>query len=341
MNAKSHSFCLRVLGSLVAAFFGVWAGLGSQEPYSPQRIRVESALVTVPVIVSDLKGRLLSGLRADSFRLYQDDIQVSISVFLTSEDPLKIALLLDTSVSTTTVLGKIKKAARKFLLQMRPQDLATVMTFASEIQVLCPFSSDPRELEDAIKGAEAGGSMTLMRDAIDEVIRKRLRSASGRKAIVLLTDGQDHGSRISAPDLLDVVAASGASIYSVFYSVDPRELMKELAGISSRIPKESAARKEGPYTAWNEREARAAQYLEEISELSAGRFYRSNVTKLDSAFRQISEELRSQYLIGFYPDKSKLDGRMHTLRVSVSVPETVVRSRRSYRALPKSESAAR
>jgi hypothetical protein len=91
------------------------------------------------------------------------------------------------------------------------------------------------------------------------------------------------------------------------------------------------------HAAWNKREERAAQYLEEISELSAGRFYRSEVTKLDNAFKQISDELRSQYLIGFYPDKSKLDGATHALAVTVSVADTIVRSRRSYRAIPQTE----
>jgi hypothetical protein len=109
--------------------------------------------------------------------------------------------------------------------------------------------------------------------------------------------------------------------------------MKELVGISSRIPK-AADPKKGPYSVWYEQEEQAAQYLEKISELSAGRFYRSNIKELDSTFKQISDELRSQYLIGFYPDKSKLDGDVHTLVVGVSIPDAVVRSRRSYRAIP-------
>ena len=85
---------------------------------------------------------------------------------------------------------------------------------------------------------------------------------------------------------------------------------------------------------WKEQEKEAAHYLDKISDLSAGRLYDSDIKDLDRAFRQISEELRSQYLLGFYPEKSKLDGAAHTLVVSVSVPDAVVRSRRSYRAAP-------
>jgi Ca-activated chloride channel family protein len=291
--------------------------------------RVESALVTVPAIVSDSRGKFLPGLKAESFKLFQDGIQVLISMFLTSEDPVKIALLLDTSRSTTTVLKNIKKAARRFLRQMRPQDLAMVVSFDSEIQVLCPLSSDQRELQDAIESAKAGGSTTRMRDAIQEIAQRRFRSISGRKAIVLLTDGQDHGSQISSEDLVEAMAASSTLIYSIFYTVDPGELMKELTGMSPRRPS-GTIRSSG----WEDREQKAAQYLRELSELSSGRFYQSNVTEFDNAFKQISDELRAQYLIGFYPEKSKLDGNTHALELQVLVPDASVRCRKSYRAQP-------
>ncbi len=333
MNPKSPNRRTRTNWIAIIVLFGMAAGFASQNTINPPQIHVESALVTVPVMVSDSRGRFLPGLSAGAFSLYQDGISVPISIFLTSEDPIKIALLLDTSVSTLTVLGKIKRAADRFLLQMRSGDLAMVASFDSDIRVLCPLTSDKEKLRDAIKNAQSRGSGTKMRDAINEIAQRKFRAISGRKAVVLLTDGEDHGSEISAQGLLDSVAASSTLIYSVFYSVDPRELMKELVGRSSRIPKAAADRKSGPYTVWQEREDEAAQYLEKISELSAGRFYRSNIKELDGAFKQISEELRSQYLIGFYPDKSKLDGNMHTLVVGVAVPEAVVRSRRSYRAV--------
>lgn len=320
--------------SAIGTLLTMSAELVPQKAVDPQRIRVESALVTVPVIVSDSRGRFLPGLGIDSFKLFQDGLPVPMSLFLTSEDPIKIALLLDTSPSATTILNKIKKAAGRFLKQMRPQDLAMVVRFDSDIEVLCPLSSDQRELKDAVKSARGSGESTRMRDAIHEIAQRRFRSISGRKAIVILTDGQDHGSRISATDLQDAVAASSTLIYSIFYNVDPRELMKKLVGVASRIPKTAAGRQPKTDADWNELEEQAAQYLEKISELSAGRFYRSRVTEFDAAFKQISEELRSQYLLGFYPDKSKLDGAMHTLVVSVAAPGAVVRNRRSYRAVP-------
>jgi VWFA-related protein len=301
----------------------------SQESLGPQRIRVESTLITVPVIASDPQGKFLPGLNVSEFKLFDDGAPVPISLFLTSEDPVKIALLIDTSISTTTVLKKIKQAAEQFLLQLRPKDMAMVASFDSEIQVLCPFSSDPKELKEGIRSARSGGSQTKMRDAINQTALQRFRSITGRKAIIVLTDGQDRGSQISARDLLYSVASSNTLVYSIFYRVDPRQLMKELFGVPPR--------KDATTAPWDELEAQAAQYLEKLADLSAGRFYRGNAGELDVVFKQISDELRAQYLLGFYPDTSKLDGSTHTLVVSVSVPDAVVRSRLSYRAVPPKE----
>jgi Ca-activated chloride channel family protein len=326
MNGKIRHHVLRMSSFAIIVLAICAGGIRAQGKPNPQMIRVESALVTVPVIASDARGRFITGLTAGDFKLFEDGAQVPISLFLTSEDPVKIALLIDTSKSTTTVLRDIKKAAEQFLLQMRPQDLALVVGFDSEIQILCPLSSDPRELKEAIKRAKSGGSRTRMRDAINEIAQRRFRSLTGRKAVILLTDGQDQGSRLSAEDLLNTVAASNTLIYSVFYSVDPRELMRELFGVSPR--------KKGTTIKWAEHEKQAAEYLQKMCDISAGRLYASTVKELDAAFKQISEELRSQYLIGFYPDNSKLDGTMHNLVVSIANPEAIIRSRRSYRSIP-------
>ena len=326
INKNSQRHFLRLVCSAIVMVVCHATSGATQETGDPRHFQVESALVTVPVVVRDAQGRFVNGLPPGSFKLFEDGRQVPVSLFLTSEDPIKIALLIDTSRSATTVLKKIKKAAGQFLKQMRSQDLAMVASFDSQLKVLCPLSSDARELKEAIKGAKSGGSYTRMRDAIHEIVQGRSRSITGRKAIILLTDGRDQGSRISAKDLLDAVASSNMPIYSIFYNVDPRGLMKELFGIPTRFG--------GAGDSWKGQEKEAEQYLDKISDLSAGHLYDSDIRDLDRVFRQISEELRSQYLLGFYPEKSKLDGATHTLVVSVSVPDAVVRSRRSYRAAP-------
>ncbi len=308
-------------------------GIAFQAGPDLHTLRVESALVTVPVMVSDAQGRFIPGLDAGFFRLYQDGLPQPIKLFLTSEDPIRIAMLLDTSPSTVTVLNNIRKAAARFLLEMRPTDLAMVASVDSEIKILCSFTSDAGELSRAINRAQGGGTSTRIRDALLEIVQKRLHAIPGRKAIILLTDGEDHGSEIPPADLLNVIAGSSTMIYSVFYPVDPRQLMKELVRSSSAIPKSARVRETGRPDPWKQREEQAAEFLRQISEISAGRFYRSDVSELNKAFKQISDELRSQYLLGFYPDRSKLDGQTHSLDVQVAIPGVSVRSRRSYKAV--------
>lgn len=326
MNSKPRRRMASTIGLLLLCLSRPGAGRDFQEDAGPGRIRIESALVTVPAIVRDGEGRFLTGLPPESFRLFEDGNPVPVSLFLTSEDPVKIVLLLDTSRSATTVLKKIKKAAERFLVQVRPRDMVMVAGFDSEMRELCPFSSDPRELKDAIRRARSGGAYTRMRDAVHELVRHRLRAATGRKAIVLLSDGQDQGSRVPAGGLLDAVASSNTLVYTIFYTVDPQELMRELFGVATR--RQSGAAE------WREREKQAAAYLEKLSDLSAGRFYSGGAGDFDRIFRQISEELRAQYLLGFYPEGKGIDGATHSLVVGVDVPGAIVRSRRSYRSAP-------
>jgi Ca-activated chloride channel homolog len=320
-----------LFGCLIAlmCIFNCALDVPAQSLSGAQVIKVQSSLVTIPAIVSDSDGNFLSGLKKDSFALYQDGKSESISHFLTTEEPMKIALLLDASRSTTIVLKDIKKAARRFLLQMRSQDLAMVMTFDSQLQTLCPLSSDRRELREAIEGVKPSPAHTKLRDAIFEIIQKRFRSILGHKAIVLLTDGQDRGSSISEADLDNAISASSTVIYPVFYRIDQNKLYKKLTGVSTQRDLNI-----DPDLIKDEK--RAIAYLGKISELSAGHLYQSNVAGLDHAFREISEELRYQYLIGFYPDSSKLNGEPHELELRVSIPGATVRSRKSYRAYTES-----
>jgi len=300
-----------------------------------QPIRVQSALVSVPVVVSDVNGRFVPGLKATDFKLYQDGTEQPFSLFVTSDRPINIALMLDTSKSTVSVLGKIKKAAANFVSQLRPQDKAVVISFDSEIQALSPLTSEQSKLRAAIGTAQvAYYEGTKLRDAIFDVVGRRFQYLDERKAIVLLTDGDDIGSQVSLADLLDAVANSGTVIYSVHYNIDPRQMMKKLFGVSSRLPREEAGAQTAPAAPAGTAGAQSEglQFLTALSELSTGRVFPSDVARLKGTFEEVAEELRLQYLLGFYPDKATHDGLVHELKVVVDKTGTVVRSRRFYRA---------
>ena len=304
-------------------------------------IKVQTTLVNVPVIVSDRAGRYLSGLKHDDFKLYQDRIEQRIAIFDAAEEPLNVALLLDTSRSTSDVLSDIKKDARNFLKELRPRDEAMVVSFDYDVHQLSSLTSDRKVLENAVDHARIGEHVgTTLREAVSDVIKRQFKRIDGRKAIILLTDGKDHGSRISEEELLDQATESGAMIYSVFFETHPEGRgwnggfgRRGRGGWGRRFPPNGRPRGDGPrQQRAEERNEEAMDFMTKLSEASAGRFYNSKVSDLKATFKLIAEELRHQYRLGFYPDASKADGQRHSLKVEVSTPDAVVRARRSYQA---------
>jgi Ca-activated chloride channel family protein len=290
-------------------------------------IRVQTTLVNVPVLVSDRQGGSVLGLKAEDFALYDDGVRQPLAFFAAATEPVRVALLLDTSKSMTADLDRIRKAASGFIPQLRPQDQAMVVSFDADIRVLCRLSSDGDELKRAIRGAAIGDYVgTKMRDAVTLVVEKHLRTVRGRAAIILLSDGQDFGSRSTQEDVIRIVTDSGVVIYPIFYRVDRRALAKKLFGIS--LPRTSA----GGSTSWEAEVQAAADGLRCTAEESTGAFYESEKTDLKKTFLRIAEELRHQYLLAFYPDPSRLDGRHHSIQVTASRPELALRARRGYQA---------
>lgn len=310
---------------LALLFFAIHpAGIRPQQETG--RIRVQTTLVQVPVMVSDARGGPVVGLAADDFALFDDGVRQPLAFFATSSEPIRIALLLDTSKSTAPVLDRIRKAAAGFLEQLRPQDQAMLATFNGKINILCRFGTDVPELKEAIGGVGLGDTdTTRLYDAVKMVADRYLRAVQGRKAVILLTDGQDHGSSGTPDDMIGAALNAGAVVYPIYYSVDLRALVKELFGVSLR-------RNQGGGRMWEKEKEAAAALLQRTADESAGTMFRSDAKDLKKTFQRVAEELRHQYLLAFYPIASRLDGAPHTIKVDLNRPLTVVRSRRSYRA---------
>ena len=320
---------------LLAFSVGTVASL-SQKASNDDTIKVRTTLVSVPAVVSDRQERYIAGLKAADFKLYEDGIEQSISFFETTEEPLNVAVLLDTSLSTRPVLDDIKKSAKDFIKELRPKDRAMVLSFDYDVHPLNSLTSDHKALEHAIKSAEIGHRAgTVLRDAVAEVVNREFKTVSGRKAIVVLTDGKDHGSRVTENDLLDAAAESGAMIYSVYYNTGLFQNGRGAGGNrrgrwGRPFPRVQGGRRRERMERRNDD---AREFLGALADVSAGRFYESEVTDLKKTFKLIAEELRHQYQLGFYPDNKKLDGQVHTLRVQVLRPDVAVRARRSYTAI--------
>ncbi len=320
----------------------------AQSSASDEIIRVNTTLVSVPVIVSDRQGRYVPNLKAEDFTIYQDGVKQNIEFFAATDEPLNVALLIDTSHSTRDVLDDIKDAALDFIKLLQPQDKVSVVSFDYEPHVLIPLTSDRSRLKNAIKDAEIGEyAGTTLRDAVFDVVNQSFANVKGRKAIILLTDGKDAGSQTPDSDLFYSLQESDSMIYTVFYQTGRRfnqdrfDFPRRRGGMRRGgifrkqfppFPREGGS---GDVSQRRERVMRkneeAQEFLQKLSNETAGRFYQSEVTNLRKTFGLIVEELRYQYRLGFYPVDEKTDGTVRALKVKIARPDTVVRARGSYR----------
>jgi VWFA-related protein len=317
----------------------------AQETTAADVIKIDSNLVSVPVIVSDRNGRYISGLAAERFTLYDNSTRQKIAFFDNTEEPLNIALLLDTSRSTQGVIDDIRKAARDFLKELRPQDRAMIVSFDYAVHRLCSLTSDRKTLENAIKHAEVGQYLgTTLNDTVKEVAEVDFKPITGRKAIILLSDGQDHGSMITNSELLRSESESDTMVYSIFYASSVpfpgfrnRPFPRRRGGIfGGRGPMGGQFPRQRPGGPRGQRKDQmdedGAEFLGELAEVTAGRFYRSKKTDLKKTFALIADELRFQYRLAFKPDDLQKDGSVHLLQVKVDAADVAVRARKQYRA---------
>jgi Mg-chelatase subunit ChlD len=157
-------------------------------------IRFDTALITVPVTVQDRYGRYVPLLRRENFRIMEDGVEQKIAYFATTDSPFTVVLLLDTSGSTRLRLDDIQNAAINFVGKLKAADSVMVMSFDDRINVLCNATTDRDAITKAIRKTRTGGG-TRLYDAVEDVLTKQLKTISGRKAVVLFTDGVDTASR--------------------------------------------------------------------------------------------------------------------------------------------------
>ncbi len=343
---------------VVAALLPLTA-ISAQEK-SEDVIRVDTSLVNIPVIVSDRDNRYIPGLARSNFKVFQDGTEQKIEVFSNENAPMNIVLALDTSRSTTGVLGKIKKAAKEFIKNLDADDRCMIVTFDSDVLVLSDLTSDKRALEKAVNHAKIGEQFgTVLQDAVYTSINSKLRSIKGRKAIILLTDGKDFGSLTSKNKLFDSVSESDTVIYPVFYVTGgmrqmapqfprfPDGGMRRFPGGLGRFPgggnrrnpfpDNRFPRNPGNFPGGRARQAQEAQdaldvaFLERLAELTGGHFFKEQKADLKDVFRQITDEMKRQYLLGFYPAEESPAGTVHKIKVKVDQPGAVVRSKGAYR----------
>jgi Ca-activated chloride channel family protein len=309
-----------------------------QKPQSDDDvIRVDTTLVTLPVKVTDRKGKVAHGLRQDQFRIFENGVEQEIAYFEVPESanevdsipkPLTVALLLDISDSTEYKLTKIQTAALSFLELLRPNDRVLVVSFDSQVRLLAE-TADRGVLREAILRVRTGGGTSLYR-ALEETINERLSRIAGRKAIVLLTDGVDTANKPESFDSsIRAAETSDVMVFPVQYPTygDFSDNPSREAHGAGSFGALSHVTRNGESV--SEAYRRATLYLRLLADKTAGRFqFADSAKKLARSFESIATQLREQYTLGYYP-KSKAEERRE-IEVKVLAPETTVRSRKNY-----------
>ncbi len=300
----------RVLVAAAAVLVTLQAGsLKSQEPL----FRSGTELVDLYVTVTDRDGRLVPDLLRDDFTIFDDGEPQQIVLFENTVRPITVVVMLDTSISTTNVMELIMAGAEQFLIRMLPDDRARVGAFNDKIEIVpAEFTDDRDRLIGELDRLDFGND-TRLHDAVAASL-DALVGVEGRKVILVLTDGQDSASDIGWKDVRSRAVAEEVMIYSIGMEVEYFDGLRN-------------------------RRTRPDRSLRELAEETGGGYFELRETdELGATFTRVSQELHSQYVLGF-PPRAR-DGRTHAVDVRVRGGMSA-RARRSYVAPSESGQARR
>jgi Ca-activated chloride channel homolog len=302
---------------VVAADAGASAP-GNGASASPHAMQVVTQMVPVTCIVSTADGAALPGLRREDFRIFDDGAQRPISYFDASTQPASVALVIDASPSVLRDSEEMKQAADALIGALAPLDQAAVVDFSAHTYLQLPFSDVREQIRRAVARVDVrellgdtGGSNIY--EAVYLVARELFPGRTGRKAIVLLTDGQDSGlgltydaasaapqpgrpaDRLTFDDVARMLAAQDIQIFAVSTETRPKVMTQdwlETHKVATLVSPDARTLDIPPYTL----------YLAELVRRAGGQLYflRETETMADT-FRKIAERIRAEYTLGFYP----------------------------------------
>jgi Ca-activated chloride channel family protein len=289
------------LGALLAVS-SVAATIASQGGQAPT-FRSGTKIVALYATVTDGNGRLVPGLEKEDFEILDNDKPQPIAIFNSEITPVTVVVMLDTSGSMTNNIDLVKAGAEQFFLRLLPQDRAQLGDFNDKIQVLTGVTGDRDELISALRDVDFGYPTRLW-DAIDAGIES-LKGREGRKVVVAFTDGSDTASKAGFGEVLERARAEEVMVYGI-----------GLAG-------------EEPGPGGRPMRTRPDRSLRKIADETGGGYFElDHRDQLTTTFTRVSEELHSQYVLGFTPETR--DGKVHKLELRVKRPGMKARARKSY-----------
>jgi Ca-activated chloride channel family protein len=279
-------------------------------PPSAPSFRAGVDVVSLNVTVTDGTAHYVTDLQQEDFSVYEDGIKQDITLFSRTNLPVALALLIDTSASMETRLPVAQEAAAGFARRLRPQDLAEVISFDSRVIVLQTFSNRVTELEQAIRKTSAGGSTSLNNAvyiALKDLKKIVAKSADEvrRQAIVVLSDGEDTSSLLPFEEVLDLAKRSETAIYTIGLKADDSS---------------------------NARGFKEAEFvMRQFAQETGGRaFFPMQIAELANIYGQISDELSSQYTVGYTSRNPRRDGAWRRVVVRIGRPNATARTKTGY-----------
>jgi Ca-activated chloride channel homolog len=272
------------------------------------RFRAGVDLVSLNVTVMD-GTRYVTGLQESDFDVFEDGVKQTLTIFSPVQQPIALAILLDTSNSMEDKLATAQEAATGFVRRMKKNDVMEVIDFNSQVRIPQPFTNDVNALERAIRQTKVNGSTSLynalyvsLKGLKDE--RAKSSEEIRRQAIVVLSDGDDTSSVIEYEDVLELAKRSETAIYAI-------GLRQQETGRGKF--------KEAEFV------------LRQLSQETGGRvFFPTAIAELPKIYEQISEELASQYSMAYSSKNPLRNGAWRRIDVRVAKPGLVARSRRGY-----------
>src|SRR2546421_9352645 len=280
--------------------------------------------VRLPITVLDKRGQFVSGLAQTDFQILEDKVPQQIDSFTSEENnnlPLNVAVLMDTSASTAGKLKFEQEAAMNFIQTVvRPRkDRVLFATFDDEITLRQDFTDRLELLDRAVYAVKKPGKQTALYDAIWEFCDEKMRSAPGRRVLVVITDGVDTYSRANINDAIDIAQRTETTLFAI----------STKAGLLGTVPGVEAGQVKD----------RGDKDLDRLCEETGGMaFFTGDMLSLERSFSKIAKELRSQYLITYRPSNDHYDGsyRKVDVKLTNASDKYRLRTKRGYKAIADS-----
>lgn len=293
-----------------------------QTPQGTERILIRR--VRLPITVTDKKGQFVPGLTKEDFVILEDKVPQTIETFsddLSLTTPLYIAVLMDTSPSTAGKLKFQQESAMNFIhtvVKLR-KDRVLFATFDDAINLRQDFTDRLDLLDKAVFGVKQMGKQTALYDAVWQFSDEKMRSVSGRRVLLIVTDGDDTYSRANLRDAIDIAQRTETTIFAI----------STKAGFIATVPGVEA----GQVADKGDRD------LQTLCEETGGMaFFTGDMLSLERSFTKISKELRAQYLVTYNPTNKQYDGTFRKIDVKLADRrgDLKVRTKRGYKAIADS-----